>query len=690
MKRYLGWFLVGIIVLFAPGGGWAERLKEPVQMTADKINYYGEQEIIILEGRVVIERGNARLDADKVIYNLKTNFVIAEGHVILREGEDILRCSRIEFDLDTKKGVVYDARAFLKKKNFHITGSKAEKLGENRYKIYDATLTSCDERVPSWKFTCKELEVETEGYATAWWPGFRVKEVPVFYFPWAKFPVKRERQSGFLFPGFAYSNQYGPQITIPYYWVIAPNQDATFYFTRHGDSRGRGFKGGIEYRYAWSTKSYGQIQTFHLYDQLEERHRWALFFDHHQLFPGGYNLLADVNWVSDKDYPVDFDEDMPDEALIDARSRNQLESLLYLSKDWRWGMAGVEFSYIRDLTVEDNSATLQRLPEARFEVFERPLFKTPFYWQFEATGTHFWREEGLRGGRIDLYPQVSLPLAPFGFLRFRPWAAYRETIYFPREEEGEEMDDTMSRELWEAGATLSTTLARVFYLSPDRTLRHSIEPALIYHYIPDVDQEDNPYFDALDRIEKQSLLTFQLTQWLRERERDEEGRFHYRDLLFLRISQGYDFSPGLTYEERLKNLELEGRLWPTPWLSLRGDMAYNYHEERVDICNISVGVKDNRGDSFHVDYRHSWEELEEVNFSTTIRVIDPLDLLFAYRYNLLDDVRIETMYGIRFRHQCWEILFKAYDINRSPDGLRDKEFKVMLEVTLRGIGTYRF
>jgi len=33
--------------------------------------------------------------------------------------------------------------------------------------------------------------------------------------------------------------------------------------------------------------------------------------------------------------------------------------------------------------------------------------------------------------------------------------------------------------------------------------------------------------------------------------------------------------------------------------------------------------------------------------------------------------------------------FKVYDINRSPDGLRDKEIKVMVEITLKGIGTWK-
>ncbi|MCJ7664324.1 MAG: hypothetical protein MUO24_08795, partial [Desulfobacterales bacterium] len=219
----------------------------PITMEADKLTYDQNGDSISLEGSVRILYKGTTVQADKMIYFDKTKDVVAEGSVVLTEGEDILRCDRLELNIETKKGAVYQGRIFLKKKNFHITGSKAEKLGESEYRVHNATLTSCDARVPSWEFTAKQLDVDMEGFAQGWWPGFRVLDIPVLYFPWAIFPVKRDRQSGFLFPDFGSSSKWGPEITIPFYWAIAPNQDATLYLERIGDSRGRGFKQGLEY-----------------------------------------------------------------------------------------------------------------------------------------------------------------------------------------------------------------------------------------------------------------------------------------------------------------------------------------------------------------------------------------------------------------------------------------------------------
>lgn len=707
----------------------------PVTMEADTLTYDQKGGFISLEGSVRIFYKNATLEADKVIFYDKTKDVVAEGGVILTEGEDILRCDRLEMNIDTKKGVVYQGKIFLKKKNFHITGSKAEKLGETEYRIYDATLTSCDGRVPSWKFTVKRLDVEMEGFAQGWWPGFHVKNVPLLYFPWAAFPVKRERQSGFLFPEFSSSSKWGPEVTIPFYWAIAPNQDATFYLERIGDSRGRGFKEGAEYRYAWSTRAQGQIKGFYIWDerydkslwwdQREDKSRWSIFADHDQTFPGRYYFKADVNWVSDTDYPVDFDNDLPDESLIDARSRNQLESTLMVGKDWEWGALGVEASYVRDLepdptdeSVTTNRATMQRLPEATFFLYQDRFLSTPLFYEMEAQGTHFWRQdfpinpalikprEILRGGRIDLYPRLSVPLKPYDIVRFEPWIGYRETVYF---DPTGQYDDVTSRELYDVGAALATTFSRVFSVRAGNIqgLKHIIEPEVVYAYIPKVDQTDNPLFYETDLISRFNGIRWILTNYLIGKVVGADGEVTYPEYLYLKLQQGYNFSPDLSLDpllypaerQHLSNLAVEARTAPFTWLSGSMNLEYNPHRRRLDVFNAGVSFTDTRGDRLGVEYRLNKSRtgvvplqvqgVEELNTELLIRIIDPLDFYFAYRHNLRDQVRIESVYGLDFRHQCWEVSLRVHDINRSPDRLRDDEIKVMVYVTLTGLGRFR-
>ena len=118
-------------------------------------------------------------------------------------------------------------------------------------------------------------------------------------------------------------------------------------------------------------------------------------------------------------------------------------------------------------------------------------------------------------------------------------------------------------------------------------------------------------------------------------------------------------------------------------LRLKGLRGVTNQKQRI------VKKQDKRGDYLGVEYRLTKNQVEQLNAELGIRIIDPLDFYFAYRHNLLDDVRIETVYGLDYRHQCWEISLRLHDINRSPDGLRDNELKVMVFITLSGIGRYK-
>ena len=64
-----------------------------------------------------------------------------------------------------------------------------------------------------------------EGYGTARNVTIRIKDVPIAYTPYLRFPLNDERQSGFLSPGLGHDSDDGTDIIIPYYFNLAPNYD---------------------------------------------------------------------------------------------------------------------------------------------------------------------------------------------------------------------------------------------------------------------------------------------------------------------------------------------------------------------------------------------------------------------------------------------------------------------------------
>ena len=195
----------------------------PIEIEADHLIYERDAQLYQAHGQVEVYRGNFSLKADHAQLNMATKELNAWGNVLLREEEDVIECERLEVNLDTQLGKITKAKLFLKDQNFHIEGREVEKLGENHYRIRDGSFTTCDAKRPPWKFTMKEMEVREMalgGFGIAKGPIAYFEDIPVLYLPVGVFPVRLERQTGFLFPLVGYSKKYGPEMKNAFFWAL--------------------------------------------------------------------------------------------------------------------------------------------------------------------------------------------------------------------------------------------------------------------------------------------------------------------------------------------------------------------------------------------------------------------------------------------------------------------------------------
>jgi LPS-assembly protein len=72
------------------------------------------------------------------------------------------------------------------------------------------------------------------------------KGVPILPVPALSFPLGDKRKSGVLPPTIGIDSRSGLEVTLPYYWNIAPNRDATLFPTLMTK---RGIDLGAEFRY---------------------------------------------------------------------------------------------------------------------------------------------------------------------------------------------------------------------------------------------------------------------------------------------------------------------------------------------------------------------------------------------------------------------------------------------------------
>src|SRR5690606_19112678 len=165
------------------------------------------------------------------------------------------------------------------------------------------------------------------------------------------FPLAEQRQSGFLVPSVAASNKTGFDVTVPYYWNIAPNYDATI--VPRVMSR-RGLQLGAEFRYLTPTYN-GQTRIEWLpQDRVTGEARGLGSVQHAHALTQRLHASVNLNAVTDDQY---F-EDLSSTLQVSSR-RNLLREgrLDYRGDWWQASMLAQGYQNLRD------DEPYQRLPQ---------------------------------------------------------------------------------------------------------------------------------------------------------------------------------------------------------------------------------------------------------------------------------------------------------------------------------------
>ncbi len=85
----------------------------------------------------------------------------------------------------------------------------------------------------------------------------------------------------------------------------------------------------------------------------------------------------------------------------------------------------------QDLTQTSNDETVQKLPQVSFFAQPQTLLGSPFFLDLSSSYVNFWREQGTKTHRIDLFPRLSYPVRVLDVLKLQSEAGLRETLYRP-------------------------------------------------------------------------------------------------------------------------------------------------------------------------------------------------------------------------------------------------------------------
>lgn len=689
----------------------------PVNLEADELSYDREASLYTARGGVRLTKGGVTLDADQMLFNDLTGDADATGNVYLTDPSGSLRAEQADYNMETGVGRIRSGKVFIKEHNFHLAGDELKRIGEQDYQLERGFFTTCDGDVPSWKFGARHIDVTLGKYARASNVLFYLHDWPVFYLPYIVFPAKTERESGMLMPRFGYSDKRGAELSLAYYQVIARNQDATIYVDYLSDF---GIGQGVEYRYIFGADNEGTLRGYYvnnirdeylrdklkdepdLADTLDEDDRYAMEWTHLGTLPGDWTLSADVEYVSNRDYFDEFG------TVAEEYTKDQSESVVYLSRTLGNNILAMELDYTQDLAIDDDT-TLQRLPEVRFDALRRRLWETPFFFDMASTYTYFWRKEEklvaddpslaydrVSGHRLNVRPALSMPLNPFPWLEVVPEVGYRERLY----ETSSAGPGFEEKGIYDFSMRLGSSFSRVFQggLGSYRKIRHSIDPEVFYSYVPGLSQDHLPYFDGLDRVQATNRVTYSLTNRFTARVEPQPGVVDHLEFLSFRVSQGYDIRQSRHDRENVDGRDplsdIRGELlWsPTRSSFVDFDTRYDFHTRTLDSFNIRTGLRDSGGNSLSADYRYTRENseyiseltdyegegTEYVGGSMTTALLAPFYFGYQHRYDLQQRTSLEKVFDLEYRSQCWSLFLTLRD--------RIDERQYVLVFALSGIG----
>jgi LPS-assembly protein len=672
-----------------------------ITVLADRIEHTGADNLFIATGNVEVIRGTGRLLADRVEINRDTGEAIAQGRVIFYDGDNRLTGQRIEYNFKSGTGVVYQAEARTAP-HYRIAGEQMERLSESVYRVRRGVFTTCEDDSPPWSFRFGSATADLDNYVYGTNASFWVKNVPLIpWFPFFAAAIRRERQSGFLFPRLGNSSRKGVFTEIPFYWAISDSQDATLALDYYSK---RGVGGTAEYRYILSERHRGSLDGFFL-NQTEGGEetndndpRWVGGWRHDWAISPVLTVRADVNRVSDDRVLRDYGD------RLHQRSAQRVESNIFLTRTWaNWNLVGNLFWY-QDLTT-GQPVELQRLPEIRLEGLRQPLPGLPgFLYETEASYVKFVRDAGSDGMRFDVHPRVSRPISAAGYFTVTPFLGGRLTAYektlagtqILRDEVTVvdlTIDEPRVRRFLEIGSDIETRAARVYRVGGWAgldTLLHTVEPRARYIWLTGDNFGRVPIWtEEVDHISEGSRIEYSVVNRVQARTVARSGLEEpvRWEIARLTLSNIYDLKNG-----QFGLIAGDVLFQPSDVLRVRADAAYS--TRRDEPRNIREGFQTAHTDvavtlpyvTAAVGTRFS--DPDRVNFlqgSLAAELSRYLVARLQTNWDMREQRFVENRIAADLRYQCWALTVEYVDRGREP-GRRQGDDEFRFAVNLLGLG----
>ncbi|WP_158228912.1 LPS-assembly protein LptD [Chitinimonas sp. BJB300] len=663
-----------ILALYTAFSAQAEEGLGSSTILADQVDGQGTA-TVRAQGNVQIDRDGRRVEADWMTLFQDTRELRAGDHTRLTEDRNVVEGGLFHLRESDRTGEM-STPSFRFGNGKRPGRGDAWKLlfeGPGKYRLQKARFTTCSVGEDDWFLKADQLKLDyNRNLGVARSGTIEFKGVPILYSPYIDFSLDGSRKSGLLAPSFKYTGAGGLDLSLPFYWNIAPNMDATI-APRFIAKRGVLFNN--EFRYL------GERFSGELHGEVIDKdrnfggdRRYAISYQHqHQLADGLVGEL-DLQRASDDRYFVDFG----DRLAVASQTFLPRQGLL------SYAVPGLNMQLLvqRYQTLQDVSNPViqpyARLPQLNFNY--SPALPTPYRFDLSGEATVFKygtqldsslanTRSTLDGRRSILYPSVSLPLERnWGFITPRIGAHLSRYVLG----DGRKLKRNLPVFSVDSGMYFDRETK---WFGSDMT--QSLEPRAYYVRIPYRDQSAFPNFDSGladfnfaqmfsenqytggDRVNDANQLTMALTSRLFERETGVErarvaiGQRFYFDSQRVTLNEtarGHD----VTTSDLIATVG--GRPHDDWWL----DASWQYDQQtRVTRKSaLNLRYQPLPGSSLNLGYRVDKRyDIKQADISTQWPLTRKIHAIARYNWSISDGRTLESLAGLEYNGGCW--VFRA-------------------------------
>jgi LPS-assembly protein len=645
----------------------------------------------VLSGNVTIRTGQRLLKADQAEVNAERRSVRLRGRMeyldpqlhVVGESGDFIEGGGGQF-----KGAQFE----LLERSVRGAAEAARVSPDGVMELEGVRYTACPPGVDDWELQAGEIAIDQKSQIGT---GRDVKleflGVPIFYTPWITFPVGDQRKSGLLFPTIGSSSKTGTLVAVPYYWNLAPNYDATLTGRWYSS---RGIRVDPELRYL-DDRSRSQLNVEYMFhDENRGESRSLIDWRHVTRLAPRTRLLIDAANVSDTDYFEDFG------VGFEGTSVTYLDRYVDLRHDtgpWSF-TARAQGHQIIDIELPEEDEPYQIVPQltasGRWHDLPGGLGAS-----LDAEATNFARPLGPEGARFDAEPSLEWRVDRDGAF-FAANAGYRYTQY-ALQDVAPGVDDSPSRSL--PTASLDTGLVLERAAGSRRGRLQTLEPRLLYLYVPFREQDHLPVFDTglpdlnlvqlfrdnryvgPDRVGDANQVSVGVTTRLLDSTRG-------RQYLSATLGQAYYFEdprvrlPDEPVRDRSSS-DVVAEIELAAFKNWNARFAYQWNPDqtRGERTETFIQYAPAPGRVVNAGYRFRRDLLEQVDVSGAWPISARWRGFARYVYSLQEEKTLDQFVGFEYASCCWAVRLITRRFVSSRTGDAETSFGLQLE--LKGLSS---